>query len=332
MVSTNEPEALFSSGTDKNADLSGYGIVSVLHKCQSKDARKLCIYDPVYKIKQSVKKYYDIGGTYTNSESDLWFYLTAFPFSEQNYLLNLFVCHRKIGNVTIAVNLNGVTQKQILKSLRPNEHYHLKTFLLREEDLQLLGDQNLYISVSIDNQTNQLIDSEIIKKMKLQQNLSEVILKQEETDFILESVSKKKFPTHKIVVGAHSPVLRAIIESGKTSASLDLSDETMELFLEFLYKGTIRSIKERDCIQLQDVADKLKMENLFLLTQYVFETQINLDNAIKIAQLAKKYNLETLWFKVCAFIQKNPKVMATEGWKSLTDVDLAKQLCQQFVK
>ncbi|XP_059056522.1 uncharacterized protein LOC131850338 [Achroia grisella] len=331
MVFASDPENLFP-GSGDNDSMNGQGIVSAIHKCQSKDARKLCIYDPVYKIKTSKKNYYDIGGTYTNTESDLWFYITTLSFSEEKYLVSLFVCHRKIGNAAITVNFNGITQKQILKSFHPNENYHLKTFCLNEEDIQLLLYRNMYIYVSIDIEPSQLIDNEIIKRIKLQQNLSEGLLKQAKTDFILESASKKRFPTHKIVVAAHSPVLRAKIGSGETSVFIDLSDETMELLLEFLYKGTISNIKERDCMQLQEVADNLKLENLFLLTQYAFGKQIKKDNAIKIAQLAKKYNLEKLWSEVCVFIKKNPEVMNTEGWKALTDVELAKELCQQFVK
>ncbi|KAM3957064.1 uncharacterized protein ACR2FA_008992 isoform 1-T1 [Aphomia sociella] len=328
MVFSSNP--LYLGCGDTENDMKNHGIISTLHKCQSKEAKKICIYDPLYKLKQS--QYFDIGGTYTNTESDLWFYMTTLPFSEKNYLLNLFVCHRKIGNVSITVNFNGTTHTQILKSMQPNENYHLKSFSLREEDLKLLADRNIYIFVSIDTNLNQLINNEVIKKIKLQQNLSEVFLKQEKTDFILESANKKQFSTHKIVLAAHSPVLREMMDSGKTSAFIDISDENMELLLEFLYKGTISNIKERDCMQLQEVADKLKLENLFLLTQYAFSKQINTDNAVKIAQLAKKYNLEKLWAEVCIFIKKNPQVMATEGWTSLTDVDLAKQLCQFFVK
>lgn len=299
--------------------------------CQSKDAKKLCIHDPIYKLKHS--KLYDIGGTYTYGKSDLWFYMTTWTVSENSFLLNLFVQTRKMCDVSITVSFNGVTSTKILKNRKDNQNHHLKTFCITTEELNQMSDFIIFVPISIDMHPSQVLNPDVIRSMKLNFSLCQHLLENEKMDFVLKSASGKEYPIHKLLLAAHSSVLREIVKDpSKSSACLDITDEDMELLIGFLYVGTINDIQKKDCMRLQEVAAKFQLSNLFLLAQYAISHQINSENAVNIALIAKKYNLEKLWSKVCSFIKRNPDVMETDGWKSLDDVELAKQLCTFFVK
>ncbi|XP_053601925.1 uncharacterized protein LOC128670353 [Plodia interpunctella] len=308
----------------------GRNVISVHLQCQSTDAKRLCIHD--FKQKYMSDNHYDLGGTYTGSESDLWFYITTTTFAEKGHLINLFVCHRKVGVVVITVTLNGVTNSHIFKSNKPNENYHLKTFSVTEELIASTNENVLFIPVTVEIEPAQLVDPEVIKKIKNDNSLGEK-LRIKNTDFVLESISGTQYAVHKLVLCAHSPVLRELVKSSaKTSAFLDISDEYMNLLIQFLYTGTVTDVHKTECMRLQELACKFELSNLFLLAQHYICDQINVENAVDIAVLAKKYNLDKLWEKVCTFIQENPAVLSTEKWKAVDDIDLAKNICATLVK
>ncbi|CAH0405722.1 unnamed protein product [Chilo suppressalis] len=324
------------------------GSVSTLHRCETIDAKKLCIYDLDCKIK--ITNEYDIGGTYTGEEPDLWFYFTTSVCPGNNYLLNLFVCHRKIGNFSIGVSnsneykvrdrpadISGWTilprtlTWYTFKSAAPNENYHIKTFCFAEKDVTYFHNNIVFIPISIVLNASHSLNSDIIKSIKLKHDHSSVLNKQEHTDFVLESATTNKFPTHRIILAAHSPVLRSLIKDSKvTSMSLDISDSDMTILLEFLYSGTINDILNQDCDTLLKLADKFQLSNLFLIAELVTAEHINVENAVDIALLAQRYKLQNLRHKVLSFIKNNPKVMQTDGWAKLKDVNLIKQLVEHI--
>ncbi|XP_060810154.1 uncharacterized protein LOC132904245 [Amyelois transitella] len=311
-------------------DNSNESVISVIHNCQSKHAKNLCIYDFMYKVIHN--NHYDLGGSYTGPESDLWFYITSSTFCEKNHLVNLFVCHRKIGDVAITITIKGDTSMHIFKSTKPNENYHIKTFYVSNE-LIMKPKEALNIPITIEVDPAKLVNPELMRKMKAQNSVGESLLKQKNTDFVLTSISHKPYPVHKLVLCAHSSVLRELVKnSAKSSAFLDLSDEDMTLLIHFLYTGTVKELQHVDCMRLQVIACKFELSTLFLLAQHLICDQINIDNAVDVAILAKKYNLDELWMKVCSFIRKNPSVLATESWKGLNDVDLTKQICASLIE
>ncbi|XP_028161554.1 protein maternal effect lethal 26-like [Ostrinia furnacalis] len=175
------------------------------------------------------------------------------------------------------------------------------------------------------------LNNDVIMSIKLHHDLSGLLSKKEKTDYILTSASGKKFPAHKIILVAHSPNLRNLIKDSESdSLFIDIQDHDMDLLLQFLYTGTIKDIIKQNCINLLKIADKFQLENLFLLTQYAIGEQINVENAINIAVIARKYNLSKLQLKVFSFIKDNPKVMQTESWEKLQDVELTKKLLEHI--
>lgn len=167
----------------------------------------------------------------------------------------------------------------------------------------------------------------MVKRIKLDHDFGGLLSQQDKTDFILESASRKQYKTHKIILAAHSPVLREMIKNS-TSQFIDSSDNDMELLLQFIYTGTIKDILTQDCMKLLEIADKFKIHNLFLLTQNAIYEQIDEKNAIEIAIISEKYELDDLQQNVFNFIKNKPEVLESEGWKNLNDVNLAKKLFQ----
>lgn len=323
------------------------GYVSAIHNCQTADASKLCIYDACNKLNENGD--YHIGGTYADTDPEFWFYFTTTYCHGNNRLLNLFVCHRKPGNFSIQVsNSNELTQKSIpdedvpylllpntlttgniFKSTKPNQNYFIKTFCFSRDLSTFNTSSTLIIPIKINVNPKFVLDENIVKSIKLQHDLSALLTKQEKTDFVLESMTHKQFPTHKILLAAHSPVLRNMIKNAKlTSLFIDISDNDMELLLEFIYTGTIKNVMTQDCMKLLEIADRFQLRPLFMLTQHVIGDQINVTNAVEMAVIAKKYNLDELQNKVFDFIIKNPEVMKTDAWMNLKDVELTKYLFQ----
>ncbi|XP_022826430.1 TD and POZ domain-containing protein 5-like isoform X1 [Spodoptera litura] len=321
------------------------GAVSAAFKCMTSNATKLCVHDALVKLNGTGD--YDIGGTYADDDPEFWFFYTVSVCHGDNRLLNLFVCHRKTGTFSIEVaSSSDLTQKVApgddvpylllppdmvkfnFKSIKANQNYFIKTFCFKKLD-RFNKSCTLFIPIKITVSPKFELNSDIVKAIKLQHDLSGLLTKQETTDYILESASRKQFPTHKILLAAHSPVLMKMIkETDVPSLFIDITDKDMELLLEFIYTGTIKNILEEDCVKLLQIADRFELTQLFTLTQHVIGDQINSENAIEMAIVAKKFKLQDLVKRVYTYIAKNPKVLESEGWKNLQDVDLAKDLFQ----
>lgn len=316
--------------------------VSAINKCETEEARRLSIYDLSHKLAHC--DIYDIGGTYLEGEPELWFYFSTSACPGGTFLLNIFVCHRNIGDIKIGISdavqvnirkkrdpsqyhLSDTLTFYSFRSGRANEHHYIKTFRFDGNAIKTLENNILCIPISIDNNSKYVLNNEIVKQIKLEHDLSELLTKQEKTDFILESVNKRQFPAHQIILAAHSPVLRDLMKcSSSKTAFIDISDNDMELLLQFIYTGTIKDINKQDCLKLLEIADKFQLKDLFLLTQYAIKEQIDVKNAVEVASLAEKYSLDMLQTSVFGFIKNHPEILETEGWKNLTDVKLAKKL------
>ncbi|CAB3259266.1 unnamed protein product [Arctia plantaginis] len=283
-----------------------YGYVSPIYSCQTTEATKLCIYEACKKLKDSDE--FHIGGTYSGTEPEFWFHYTTSYCHGNNHLLNLFVYHRKAGNFSVQVSdSNQLTLKKVLeddvphvelpstltaskifRSTKPNQNYYLKTYCFNKELDSFNPSSTLIIPIKIVVDPKYVLNENIVNSMKLQHDLSALLTKQEKTDFTLESATHKQFPTHKILLAAHSSVLRNMIKSSKLkSLFIDISDNDMELLLEFIYTGTIKNVMKQDCLKLLEIADKFQLKPLFMLTQHTIGDQITIGNAVEVAVIAK---------------------------------------------
>ncbi|XP_061709650.1 uncharacterized protein LOC133519628 [Cydia pomonella] len=316
--------------------------ISSLHKRQTTSAKHLCIYDIFNKLQRYGE--YDIGGTFTDNEPDLWFYFNTSFCPGNKCLLNLFVCLRKVGSFSIGISKSPevthgpVTANspgrsylpyefkwQVFKSNQPDEKYFVKTYCFTPKNLE---GRILCIPIVIKTDPASPFNMDLIKQIKLNHDFGELLSKQEKTNYIIESASRKQYQVHKIILAAHSPLLRNKVKNDTNSLFLDINDNDMELLLQFLYTGTIKDILRQDCINLLDIAGKFELGNLFFLVQYAIAEQINVANCMEIALISERYNLEKLQTTVFQFIKENSEVYETEGWKNLNDVNLIKKMIQ----
>lgn len=315
--------------------------MSGIHKCQSSVARKLIIYDICHKLNTDI---YHIGGTYTEETPDLWFYYTISTCPGGNFLLNLCVCHRYAGIFSLGITegseltfreksdsyllyLSEQLSWRTYMSGKANENHYIKTFSFNKSDAEALENKFLYIPVKIDISSKQIFNNNVTKQIKLKHDFGHLLTKQENTDFILESVTKRQFPIHEIMLAVHSPVLRDLMKNSSTkTACIDISDHDMEHLLQFIYTGTIKDVHKLDCLKLLEIADRFQLKDLFLLTQYAIKEQIDSQNAVEVAVLTEKYSLEMLQASVFGYIKSHPEILESEGWKNLNNVNLAKKL------
>ncbi|XP_045770449.1 uncharacterized protein LOC123870976 [Maniola jurtina] len=328
--------------------------VSGLNECFTDQAQRLCIFDLAVKLTNN--DHYDIGGTYkqkANIKSELWFYCTTSVCPQSNYILNIFACYRNEGTVSIGISDTSTIKKiriyedddglstyctlpetlcwKTYKSCERDESHHVKSFCFSKEDLKLLQKHTLCIPIKIKINTACVVDKETLQRIKRNHNLSKLFKRQEDTDFVLESTSGKKFEVHKILLGAHSLILRNILkDSSSDSLVLDINDDGMERLLEYIYTGSVKDISEHNWCQLIELANKFKLDNLFKETEYAISQQFSVTNAVDIAVMSEKYKLETIQQKVFEFIRSHPQVLETDGWKNLNDVALTKKLFKEI--
>ncbi|GBP08277.1 TD and POZ domain-containing protein 4 [Eumeta japonica] len=266
--------------------------VTTLNKCETENARKLYIFDIATKLRSPGT--YDIGGTYAE-HPEFWFLFKTSFCPGKNYLLSLFVCHRVPGSFHIGVSstnsltfrkATGVLEKSRLtsnlawymfKNEQKDTNFYVKTFCFSEGDVKSLEQRILCIALRIKDKMPLKLLPDIIKKIKLQHDFGELLTKPDKTDFVLISSSGSKFPTHKIILVAHSPVLRESIKSTTSSSlELDITDEDMKVLLQFMYTGTIKDLASHDGTKLLNLAEKYGLKTMFALMQHTIMETVSL--------------------------------------------------------
>lgn len=203
-----------------------------------------------------------------------------------NFLLSLCVCHRHAGVFSIGINKasaltfkekSGCPQEvylpeelswQTYRSGLANENHYITTFNINKRDVKNLENKILCIPIKIDISCKLIFNNNVIKQIKLKHDFGDLISKQENTDFILESVTKRQFPVHQIIIAVHSPVLGELIKnSSSKSAFVDIHDHQMELLLQFIYTGTIKDVHKIDCLGLRELADRFQLKHLSQFAQ-----------------------------------------------------------------
>lgn len=323
--------------------------VSPLHKCITEKARRLCIFDLAKKLKHSSD--YDIGGTYTTGpmlSPEFWFlYKTSYGPGDI-FLLSLFVCHRMVGGFSIGVpNFSDLIYTEATNdcsakstgtgkitwhsynSIEKDQLFYIKTYSFSEKDVKALNDKTVYIPIIIQINSINPINEDLLSKIKIKHSFSDLLNKEEDKDLKIETATGKEFGVHRIVLAAHSSVLKEMVNNNNPVIKLkDIADEDMELLIEFLYTGTIKNVFKNDNQKLILIAERFKLRSLFTLIQHVIIEQIDVDNALDIALMSEEYNLVELQKVAFDFIKKNHKVLETEAWKKLNDIVFMKKLFQ----
>lgn len=321
--------------------------VSTIVKCQTRNANKLTIYDIARKLKKSGD--YDIGGTYTTTP-DFWFMYNTALCPGYNYLMNLYVCARNLSNFSIGVsNNNSIFYQKPLRnehdnsatlywdldwysfrSIDKDQFFYIKTFCFDESDVNKLNNKVLYIPIQIKTHAEPALSAEISNKIKIEHNIGKQLYKMDNKDFQIVVDSGRVFDVHRIILMNESPILRQLAEDSTISSAKinNVTDEEMEMLIEFFYMGSIENEVMVDNDRLINFADKFKLRSVFLLLQPIIANKLNVDNALEYAVLAETYNLDTLQRNIFHFIQENPKVMDSEAWKKLNNVAVTKKMLE----
>lgn len=249
-------------------------VVSNLRYVDSIDAEYLCVFDLIEKI-QRKDVHFDIGGTHSDSKPELWFYFST-TISATGYLMNLFVCHRKVGNLEIRVptkyNLSSpvpvISEDQMsvfnFHTAQPDDHHYIKSYCFQSNDIRENKHVTKhYLPIRIKTVVDRTIDPEITRLIKLKHSISS-LMRKEKPDLTLISSSGARYEAHKIVLLAHSTVLREKLNEPtlQQSLQLDVTDEAMEVLLHFLYTGTVDDISKQDKSKLLELSGKFKLSNL----------------------------------------------------------------------
>ncbi|XP_072935316.1 uncharacterized protein CkIIbeta isoform X2 [Epargyreus clarus] len=280
------------------------GAIATLYRCESTDAKGLYIFDSNYKLQHNDQ--YDIGGVYWDGEPALWFFFTTTTCPGYNHLINIFVNQRQPGMFTLGIsNSNTITNSTLngdkistltnelrwmqFNSTKPDYVHYVKTFCFSERNRSLLHTNALVIPVVIDMSPKSLLNKDVVQKIKVEHEFGEELLKDQVPDFILTSESGKEYKVHKIVLAAHSPVIRDAIKAKDCNAyCLNISDEEIELLLQYLYTGTINDILNQSFEVLLDISEKFQLQNLSILINLAIVASINSENALTIAVLAER--------------------------------------------
>lgn len=322
-----------------------YDSISPLNECQTKEAKRLCIFDMAYK---SNGQKYDIGGTFAGDTPELHFYYTITTKLYHCYIINLFVFYRSVGAFVLGISNSTKFSTQDIntsdasdyiflpqelkwktfRSIVPNESHHIKSYCFSRNDLEIIADKGLCIPIAIDTNPLCLLDIGAVQLIKSNHNLSELL--QKDKNFTMISISGRKYEINKIVLLAHSPVLREIVRNTNSNTlMLDIDDSKMEILLEYLYTGTIHDIVPQKHDSIFGVAEQFQLDNLKILQNVICE-QMNINNAIDLLVLSEKHNLFNLRREVFTFIKENPAVLDSESWKNLKDLDLTKKIFKEL--
>ena len=136
---------------------------------------------------------------------------------------------------------------------------------------------------------------------------------------------KKYFIAHKIILSARSSVFAAMFRHrGTTERDTgvvtveDCDENTMEMFLAYVYGGKLPEYTFDVAASLINVATKYNVHSLMDMCTEILEGHLNEGNAIKVVLLGDLYSVETLKSAALAVIAESKKPLkAMNGWEDL---------------
>ncbi len=114
-------------------------------------------------------------------------------------------------------------------------------------------------------------------------------------------VNGERFPTHKNVVAAASPVLRAMFTSGmKESTQSEVTLQKLDTDVwrridTYIYRGTIQFDGIDDALDILECSTRFQIERLRQLTLTYLGELLNEENCIRLLHTADKYNASELY-------------------------------------
>jgi len=150
------------------------------------------------------------------------------------------------------------------------------------------GEQNI-----AEQEIAKIPEQEIVEtKMKILKGLEALKLNELLSDFVYH-VDGGKFPVHKIMLAARSPVFLKMFSTdhinSKEGVMHDISKEAFRDFLNFTYTGEIKNM-DSHAFELLMISDKYKIEDLKSSCVRHLLSCLNEENAVEVFQAAHKYH------------------------------------------
>ncbi|GIY78581.1 TD and POZ domain-containing protein 5 [Caerostris extrusa] len=150
-------------------------------------------------------------------------------------------------------------------------------------------------------------------------------------------VGSAEFPAHKTILGARSPVFKAMFTCDMQETArnaLDISDsdaDTVKRMLLYVYTDTLDHPDGDSVEKLCFAADKYEILCLKKKCALLLESDLCESNACRILLLADRHQDEYLKETVCRFISKfRSPILQSEEWKSFEERHY--QLANQVLK
>ncbi|CAG9811148.1 unnamed protein product [Chironomus riparius] len=145
---------------------------------------------------------------------------------------------------------------------------------------------------------------------------------------------RQEFPVHKFLLAARSPTLDELFKANPKVENLNLIDisvETFEIILKFLYTDELPGDDGANFLHLFAATDKLKIEDLmeFAATKLIYE--VNQKNALTMFKLSHKHGYEELKQKSFNEVKKKySKINFNDKW--IDDINLMIEIVANYEK
>lgn len=141
-------------------------------------------------------------------------------------------------------------------------------------------------------------------------------------DVHLES-KDQKFPAHKAILAARSPVFKAMFEHKMEESETgcvnidDVDPDVVTELLQFVYTGTSTSI-DKMADRLLAAADKYALDRLKVMCEEALCQSLSSENAADVLILADRHSAEQLKSKAIDFLNNHvAEVMESPSWSTL---------------
>ena len=155
------------------------------------------------------------------------------------------------------------------------------------------------------------------------------------TDFTIRSQEGKKFPCHRVILAAQSPVMLAMMsndmkEKEKGQVTVKHCDEVVGHFVEYFYSRKVpREALEANLASFFELAGMYDLGPLKLLTEEAAIGMLSADNMVDLYVLGDLHSAANLKTEAKACIRKNRKElqeMDLSGYPHAVVTDLLRLL------
>lgn len=155
---------------------------------------------------------------------------------------------------------------------------------------------------------------------EFQSDFKELLFTGENSDVTIK-VKNRKFNCHSIILGARSPVLKAMLEHDmkeKRCGEITITDSTPTVFEEFLlylYSGSEKHLNVKNITELYDLGDKYFMGDLKDLCVKRMISNMSTENFFEIFLFSQQHN-DTILSKAATqlFLKHSESIVNSKKW------------------